>query len=68
MSDKIKLRIPVKYDNSYSKEMEIGISYGREIEETLEISVDEAQELIQYHVIRKMNYKQGREFIKKYTK
>jgi len=68
MGDKVKLRVPVRYDGSYTEKTEIGILRGEEVVKTIKISVDEAQKLIQDHIISEMDYEKAQEFVKKYSK
>ena len=68
MGRKVKLKVPVEYDGSYTEETEVGILCGKEVVKTIKISVDEAQELIQDHIISKMDYEKAQEFVKKYSK
>jgi len=63
----IKILVSVGYDARHKKQTEEGIYYGKEVAEEVELTSEEAAELIQA-LVSKLSYQDGQKFVKKYKK
>ena len=64
--DYIEIKAAVGYDTSHTEETERGVEWGKELNETILMPIEDAKAIVQRYVYG-LDYDEAREFVKKYS-